>query len=280
MANGHPTYWGKSDFRKHYFTKTLKIYSDKVSKFICECNKATANEVVNRISRIFDHILVDEVQDLAGYDLELIKLFFELPSSVLLVGDPRQVTYLTHHSTKFGKYSDGRIKSFVEKELKKRIECEIDEKTLNVSHRNNKSICDYSSKLYPSLPIPKACDCKECRNSATDHEGMFLVTRNDVDKYLSRFKPMQLRWSVAATVDARYPSLNFGESKGKAFERVLIYPTTNMVKWIRNSNHQLRNETRAKLYVGITRARRSAAIVIDYDDNDNIEGAEKYSIAV
>ena len=47
---------------------------------------------MDRISRIFSHILVDEVQDLAGYDLELLKLFLKSCSSVLLVGDPRQVT--------------------------------------------------------------------------------------------------------------------------------------------------------------------------------------------
>lgn len=31
--------------------------------------------IINRLSRIYSHIFIDEVQDLAGYDLELIKLF-------------------------------------------------------------------------------------------------------------------------------------------------------------------------------------------------------------
>lgn len=33
---------------------------------------------------------------MAGYDLEIIKLLFSLNSDVLLVGDPRQVTYHTY----------------------------------------------------------------------------------------------------------------------------------------------------------------------------------------
>ena len=50
--------------------------------------------------KAYQYICIDEIQDLAGYDLEIIKLLFESSSSVLLVGDPRQVTYLTNHSQK------------------------------------------------------------------------------------------------------------------------------------------------------------------------------------
>ncbi len=274
---GKTLYWGEKDFIKHYFTSNLKIYSDKISKFVFSCNQASNNEVVNRISRIFDHIFIDEIQDLAGYDLELIKLFFKSSSSVLLVGDPRQVTYLTHHSNKFGKYSNGNIESFIENELSNEIVCELDNKTLNLSHRNNQLICNYSAKLYPFLPVPKACDCKECRDYAIDHIGVFLIKPSDVDQYLSRFKPMQLRWSNAVKCNTQYSFMNFGESKGATFERVLIYPTKEMLQWIRNYNHNLKDETKAKLYVGITRARQSAAIILDYNNDDEFNDIQKYS---
>lgn len=278
ISNGHPIFWGEADFKKHYFTSTLKIYSDKVSKFVFESNKAVAQEIVSRMSRIFDHIYIDEVQDLAGYDLELIKLLFACQSSMLLVGDPRQVTYLTHHSTKYGKYADGQIKGFVENELGKTIDCEVDELTLNVSHRNNQAICDYSSRLYPAFETPKACDCKECRASPSDHEGVFRLRRTDIDRYLDKYMPVQLRWSVTTPIRTQYPAMNFGESKGATFERVLIYPTKGMCEWVKNNNHKLQNETRAKLYVGITRARRSTAIVMDYSDDDVFDAIDKYPV--
>jgi DNA helicase II / ATP-dependent DNA helicase PcrA len=277
IYNGNPMYWGEKDFKKHYFTNGLAIYSDKLSKFVFNCNEKSNNQVIDRISRIYSHIFIDEVQDLAGYDLELIKLFFRSHSSVLLVGDPRQVTYLTHHSAKFEKYSDGLIKEFVNNELGKKILCEVDENTLNVSHRNNQLICDYSAKLYPSLPIPMACACKECRENITNHEGIFLVTPNDVGKYLSTYNPLQLRWNSSIRCNPNFQSMNFGESKGLSFDRVLIYPTQDMVKWVIDNNFKLKNETCAKLYVGITRARRSAGIVIDYCNDSMFEGIEKYS---
>ncbi len=113
-----PVYWGESDFEKHYFTKSWLIYSDKISKFIVKCNDESNGEIINRISQIYPHIYIDEVQDLAGYELELVKLLFESTSNIILVGDPRQVTYLTHHSTKYKKYKNGRIKEFILDECK------------------------------------------------------------------------------------------------------------------------------------------------------------------
>jgi DNA helicase-2/ATP-dependent DNA helicase PcrA len=75
-SNGHPVYYPEDNFKKHYFTKKMKIYSDKLSKFVVLANKASNGEVINRISRIYSKIYIDEVQDLAGYDLELIKTSF------------------------------------------------------------------------------------------------------------------------------------------------------------------------------------------------------------
>ncbi len=276
LVSGKPMYWGAKDFKKHYFTNHLKIYSDKISKFVFETNKASNGEVVFRIAKIFNRVYIDEVQDLAGYDLELIKLLFKSDSTILLVGDPRQVTYLTHHSTKFGKYSDGGIKDFVKNELGKKIECDIDEVTLNSSHRNNKSLCDYSAKLYPDLPVPAPCECVDCRNMETNHEGVFLVKPEDVDKYLSAFTPVQLRWSASTKCSAKYPSRNFGESKGATFDRVIIYPTKDMKKWIKNNSFLLKNETRSKLYVALTRPRHSAAIIMDFSDEDIFDGVTKF----
>lgn len=274
---GKPSYWGESDFKKYYFTKTNKIYSDKTSKFVITCNKKSNNQVINRIGKIFNHIFVDEVQDLAGYDLELIKLMFELPNNILLVGDPRQVTYLTHQSQKYSKYSEGKIKEFILKELGAKIQCLIDEKTLNVSHRNNQLICNYSSRLYPDLPTPEPCKCPCCRDYSIDHEGIFLVKKSDVDHYLEKYKPIQLRWDIRSKCNESYLAMNFGESKGLTFERVLIYPTSEMVNWITNNSTNLKNPTRAKLYVGITRAKYSVAFVMDYKEKINYDGLCKYS---
>ncbi len=275
--SGMPICWAEQDsLLKHYFTSTLKIYSDKTSKFIITCNKKCKNEIIDRLSRLYSHFFIDEVQDLAGYDLEIIKSLCKGGSSVLLVGDPRQVTYQTHHARKHPKYTGGKINEFVENELGKKVVCKVDEDTLKTSHRNNELICSYSARLYPDLPVPSACGCKNCRNDITDHEGVFLVRKRDVNQYLGRYQPVQLCWNVKVKCNDAFPIRNMGESKGATMERVLIYPTDPMVKWIRNHNSKLKDEARAKFYVALTRARRSSAIIIDFTDDDQFEGLEKH----
>lgn len=281
LTNGITIYTPKKEedhFKAHYFTTTNKIYSDRLPKFVVKANNASDGEVINRISRIYQHIFIDEIQDLAGYDLEILKLLFQTASNVLLVGDPRQVTYLTHHENKFGKYQDGKIKEFIVDECKKKIPYEIDEASLNSSHRNNKAICDYSSKLYDAEQFKaiEPCTCAECRNYQVEAEGIFLVKEKDVEQYLNDFNPIQLRYNSTREVNMQYPFYNFGESKGKTFDRVIIYPTEDMEKWVYNNKLKLAYSTRAKFYVAITRAKFSVAIISNFADGIELDGVQLY----
>lgn len=270
---GRPVYWGESDFGRHYFTKDFKIYSDKISKFVFKCNSQSDGAVIDRLTRIYDHIFIDEVQDLAGYDLELLKLVFESSVSMLLVGDPRQVTYLTHLERKFAKYQNGKLREFVENELGKGITCEVDETTLSESHRCSLSICKYASRLYPDLPETTPCSC--CRRNKINHRGVYLVKPNDLKEYIQTFDVMQLRWNRRTDVVPNVRVMNFGEAKGETFDRVLIYPTQDMAKWVEGSTTTLSDGARAKFYVALTRARYSAAIVMDYNYEISYEGVKK-----
>ena len=272
--NGKTYSWSKEkNFYQYYFTSkaSLKICSDTIADFILCCNQKTNQEVISRISRIFPNIFIDEIQDLAGWELEILKLLFESSANILLVGDPRQVTYLTHHSSKYKKYKDGKIDDFIKNECKKDI-CEIDPTTLKNTHRNNKKICELSSKLFPDFEKCEPCDCKECRSYNVEHEGVFLVKSQDVEEYCKKFNPTILKWSGSLP-----PEWNFGKSKGLTFPRVLIYPTKSkngMTDWLKNDKTDLNSETRCKFYVAITRARYSVGIVCDEDLK--IDGIENF----
>lgn len=96
------------------------MYSDKIAKFVCRCEKETKGKVFQRISRIYPKIYVDEIQDLAGYDLDIIKSLLQADCDVMMVGDPRQVTYHTHNEAKYKKYSDGKIEEFKPMQLREK----------------------------------------------------------------------------------------------------------------------------------------------------------------
>lgn len=256
------------DIQRHYFTTSQKIYSDKISKFVMKCNEKGNGCVIDRISRLYSYIFIDEVQDLAGYDLEILKLFFRSKSTTILVGDPRQGTYSTNTTAKNKKYRKSEIVSFFDKIPE---EIEKNYSTLNVNYRCISQICDLSNKLYPNLSFSKSGN-----NNYIGHDGVFLVKPSDVENYLRRYNPVQLRDSRRTQVHPDYQAMNFGESKGLSFDRVLLYPTKPYCDWLKNNQSVLAPTSRSKFYVAITRARYSVGIVYDFDDNTNIEGINKY----
>lgn len=269
----------ESNVPKHYFTDEGNIYSDKITKFILKCNELTNGAVISRLEEIFPLVYIDEVQDLASYDLDLLALLFRSNIDTIMVGDPRQVTYLTHHARRLGKYSGGKLSEFITEECRG-DEVTIDDTTLAYSHRNNQAICDLSSKLYPEFPASQPCTCNSCRTQI-EHEGIFLVRKADVLDYLEAYNPVQLRLrSDTKGIHTDFPVMNFGASKGQSFDRVLIFPTQKMSEWLFNNTVELASKTRAQYYVALTRARFSVGIVYDFEDDTNIDGIKKYTPAV
>ena len=260
-------YWGEDNPKKFYLSSDNKIFSDKISKFVCEAIKRSENEVINRLRLIYDYIFIDEIQDMVGYDLDIIKIFMTYFERVILVGDPRQCTYSTCNTTKYKKYSEGRIEDFIRKEIGKKIKCDIDNTTLGFSHRNFGNQCIISSLLFPDYPCIKPCSC--CRN-VPDHvrlQGLYTVRKEKIDSYLSLTHAMQLRWNNTIEISPLFPAMNMGESKGLTFNHVLIYPTKQMMAWLIDHSKILSFEARAKFYVALTRSRFSLGIVCDHDDN-------------
>lgn len=266
---GIPIYFSEEkEFERHYFTKENKIYSDKISKFVFRCNANSAGAVIERLSKIYSHIFIDEVQDLAGYDLELLKLLFKASSNTLLVGDPRQGTYSTNSSAKNKKFKKAAIINFFEDDS---LGIDTDTTSLTTNYRCNEAICNLSNKLFTDLPPTTSGN-----TDTTTHDGVFLVREVDVDEYLKIYSPVQLRENVKTEVNANYRVMNFGESKGLSFDRVLIYPTNPIQKWLADNNSELAPISRSKLYVALTRARYSVGIIYNYSDSLTIDGIHKW----
>ena len=266
---GKPIYFSEEkEFERHYFSKETKIYSDKISKFVFKCNANSDGAVIERICKIYSHIFIDEVQDLAGYDLELLKLLFKASSNTLLVGDPRQGTYSTNSSAKNKKFKKSAIINFFEDDS---LGIETDTTSLTTNYRCKESICNLSNKLFKDLPPTISGNTK-----TSTHDGVFLVRKVDVNEYLKTYSPVQLRENVKTEVNANYRVMNFGESKGLAFDRVLIYPTNPILKWLTDNTSELAPTSRSKFYVALTRARFSVGIICEYSEKTEIEGIEKW----
>lgn len=259
-----PVYWGENDFDKFYFNQDKKIYSDKLAQLVLRCNEVSGGRVFDRISRCFNSIYVDEVQDLAGYDLEVLDALFRSNANVTLVGDPRQATYSTANTRKNKKYAKANIVNFFEDS---KLEIDADKTSLTVNHRCHSSICQFANRLYPDLP-----QAKSGKEEPTGHGGIFALDEKELNWYLAAYNPMQLRDNVKKRVNSDYPVLNFGKSKGLTYERTVIYPSGPMLKWLKNPEENLTQAARSKFYVALTRAKCSAAIVLKTHDIAEIDG--------
>ena len=254
MVNGQSTRGiAKTDIKKYYFSEGTNIYTDKISEFACICNSASEGAVIKRLSRLYDHIYIDEAQDLAGYDLELLEILLRSTIGITLVGDPRQATLRTNYSNKNRQYVGSKIiNKFLDWE--KNGLCTIN--YLYNSFRCNQAICNLADSVYPEF-----CSTKSVNNKKTGHDGVFYIKVEQVAEYVASYKPQALRYNKK-TDCLGLSALNFGESKGLTFDRVLIFPNNTMKKVLQERNLS-RSKTRDKLYVGITRARYSVAFVID-----------------
>ncbi|MFD2029447.1 hypothetical protein ACFSKM_02170 [Ancylobacter dichloromethanicus] len=69
----------------------------------------------------------------------------------------------------------------------------------------------------------------------------------DYDHYLATVRPVQLRDKVTSRgVDPSSQAVNFGESKGRGFDHVVILPTDPMKQWLADPDSKLAAQSRAK----------------------------------
>ena len=201
------------------------IYSDKIAKFVVECETKSSKAVTARLGQIYADVFIDEFQDLAGWDLEVIRMLLHSGIRVTLVGDPRQHIYSTNPSQKNKQYLGIKVVKLVE-EWKKGGLCSIEH--MNATHRCNGPICEFSNTLWPEMDA-----MAPLRSDATDHDGVFLVAENLVKEYIERFKPQVLRHDKRAETYG-WEALNFGLAKGLQFKRVLIVPTGPIKKYLQS----------------------------------------------
>ena len=256
---------GKKEF---YFTEDNAIYADKIAQLLLDLNEASEGHVLANIKALFPIIYIDEVQDLAGYDQEIIKSLIDSGIEVICVGDPRQGVFITSKGNKNKRFIRSNMIDFFYSRLPL---LDIDQESLRTNYRCVNDICQLSNQLFPDFTCVISGN-----NQLAKRTGCFFVRSADIEEYQRECPAMQLRHSVRSKVNDKYLTNNFGLVKGKTFDHVLIYPTEPMINWLVNKRQIESPETKAKLYVAITRARYSVGFVYDYPNNFTHDSIKLY----
>lgn len=241
----------RSQVVRHYLAGD-RIYSDRAADFAVRCDDLTRGKVIERLAAIYDELYIDEIQDLAGYDLDIVERLLASGIEVLLVGDTRQATYATNHSPRHQQFRGIAMMDLFQAWEARNL-CQIQQRV--TSHRCPQSLCDLADALYPQMPRTETGNTE-----VTGHDGIYIVAPNQVQQYFLEFAPTVLRYDRREPCDG-LPAVNFGQSKGRTYSRVLIFPNGPLVQFLRTADASRINSP-AKYYVAFTRARHSLAFVL------------------
>ena len=252
----------------YYLTQCRKkAHTTYLSKLATKIMKLKEKEILDRLERLYKHIYFDEVQDLVGWDYEILKALGKSKSlRITCVGDFRQTIYDTSVASKGPKTSEQKLEKF--------NAMKFDEEHLAVSRRSVQSICDYADKIHSDEGYQKTISTVgQIPESFGDHIGIFCVSESNAIAYIDEYQPVLLRHGISSGKDfneVNVRKINFGKSKGLGFDRALIVPTKNYIKYILGDctvfNDDKSEESKNKLYVAITRARYSVAFILPDKD--------------
>jgi hypothetical protein len=241
----------KKDSLRFFADSSSRLYKDRLSHLAVHLNELTKGAVVERIADVYRHIFIDEVQDCGGYDLDLFDLLLAVDVNTCMVGDPRQSILSTNHGTRHKKYRrEGLWTWFKERSNLVSIEERAD------NYRCHPLVCAFADRIYPTLPPSRSQV-----SLSTGHDGVFIVSEDDVDWYLRTFRPDAVLRDSVRTVTGGREAINIGHAKGATFERVLLFPTKSMVSFLVSGNASDLGDP-ARFYVAVTRARFSVAVVV------------------
>lgn len=130
----------KDTNEKKYVTASGNVYSNMISKLPCVLDGLSNGCVFRRMRKIFSYVFVDEIQDFAGYDLEVIRKLHEVGCDITLVGDPRQTTYQTHFEQILDEHGNEIFKDADSIVIEIDIDREIVKKTFHYAEKYKKKV--------------------------------------------------------------------------------------------------------------------------------------------
>jgi superfamily I DNA/RNA helicase len=243
-----PSRFLKSNKREYYIDKFNRLYSGRISKILFATDEQ--GNVVERISKYFDHLFIDEIQDFGGNDFNLLKEISKAKVNHIYVGDFFQHTFDTSR--------DGNTNSKLHEDLGKyigefqKIGVAPDTKTLSKSFRCSSNICKFitdnllisiESHREDETAVQYIDDLDTARQVFNDHSIVKLFYREHY-KYdcFSR---------------------NWGDSKGedKYFDVCVVLNKSTLDKFSKGKLHELPPTTKNKLYVALSRAKNNLYLI-------------------
>lgn len=237
----NPNMYASQNNKTYFVDRNNRLYGNRIVKLL---ELQNVFPVINsRLSKYFDNLFIDEIQDFAGHDFNLLKSIASADIDMIFVGDFYQHTFDTSRDGNVNKNLhldfDCYVNSFA------RMGFTIDEVSLQNSYRCSPSVCYF---IRNGLGI-------EIFSNRTDDSQIFILDNQEqADIIFQNGSIVKLFYREHIKYDCH--SNNWGESKGenKYNDVCVVLNKTTAEHFKANNLSDLSPQTKNKLYVACSRA--------------------------
>lgn len=238
----------KRDDSRYYFNDKGSLYHNRLAKLVEMADGIRG--VISRIERFYDDFFVDEVQDLAGHDFNLLMALAKANVEMLFVGDFYQHTFDTSRDGAVNKTLHDDIEKYEKRFRAAGIK--IDKDTLSRSWRCGTSVCGFI-RTHLQIDIQSHHD--------KDTEIVHVSTQAEADALHGDMNVVKLFYQEHYKYGCF--SNNWGASKGQDQygDVCVVLGATHWNNYQKSALTALKPQTKNKLYVAFSRTRGKLYLV-------------------
>ena len=229
-----------------YRTRSGRLYHNRIAHY---CSAQCVDGIKARLDKYYDYLLIDEVQDFAGHDFNLLLSILPEECNSICVGDFFQHTYDTS--------LDGNVRSSLYKKFKPYIKewsnagVTVDTTSLAKTRRCSAEICGFVNQMGIAIEssgeaegnvyyVDEEAQCESIINEASIPKLFY----NNGNKYFCA-------------------GMNWGASKGldHFVDVCVVLNKSSLDLFSKGKLDELNPQTKNKLYVACTRAHRNLYIM-------------------
>lgn len=241
-----PRYAKRSD-RSYFLSPSNRLYGNRIGKLIID---SVINDVIGRLEKYFDIMLVDEVQDFGGHDFDFLMHLSKANLKIICAGDFYQHTYDTSRDGNVNKSLHDNYSTFQDKLISGGFT--LDNTTLQKSYRCSPSICSF---ITSNLGI-------EIDSYRSDNTVVQIVENNRMlDELFANERIVKLFFKEHYSYGCF--SRNWGDTKGEdCYSDVCVVLTKGASELLQKGKlSSLAPSSRNKLYVAASRAKNNLYLV-------------------
>ena len=237
------------DINYYYNRVSKKMYHNRLAKI---CSDYFIDDIIKRIEKYFNYIYIDEIQDFASHDFNLLLNLIKTNCNILLVGDFYQHTFDTSRDGNVNSNLYNDYDNYINKIKNSDSNIKVDTVNFLKSKRCSKQVCEFITE-YLKIKI----------ESYNNHDSIIreIDDENTIEKIANDDNIVKLFYQNSKKYYMKNKD-NWGNSKGNTYINTCVVLNKNSYeKYKKHKLNELPSSTKNKLYVALSRATNDVYII-------------------